>query len=104
MPTRIYVGNLPYSATNDQLLQLFAPFGEVVEALVVTDRDTGQNKGFAFVTMADETAARAAIAGLQGTQMDGRTIRVDVAQPRQDGGSRGGDRPRRRPDSRERRW
>lgn len=82
MATRIYVGNLPYSATNEQLSQLFAAYGDVVEATVVMDRDTGQTKGFGFVEMGNETGAQAAIAGLNGTEMDGRALRVNEAQPR----------------------
>jgi cold-inducible RNA-binding protein len=82
MATRIYVGNLPYSATNEQLSQLFATFGDVMEATVVTDRETGQTKGFGFVEMGNETSAQAAITGLNGTDMDGRAIRVNEAQPR----------------------
>jgi hypothetical protein len=58
MATRIYVGNLPYSATNDQLAELFGPYGEIVEATVVIDRGTGQSKGFGFVEMATDEAAR----------------------------------------------
>ncbi|HEX9412444.1 MAG TPA: RNA-binding protein [Ktedonobacterales bacterium] len=103
MSTRIYVGNLPYSATSEQVAQLFATYGEVSEALVVTDRDTGRNKGFGFVTMADDDAARTAIEALRGAQMDDRAIRVDVAQPRAEGSTRSNDRPR-RPSSDDRRW
>jgi RNA recognition motif-containing protein len=80
--TRIYVGNLPYSADNDQLAQLFGAFGEVVEAAVVMDRDTGRSKGFGFVQMANENEARNAIASLNGTMFGNRTIRVNEAQPR----------------------
>jgi cold-inducible RNA-binding protein len=103
MSTRIYVGNLPYSATSEQVAQLFATYGEVSEALVVTDRDTGRNKGFGFVTMADDNAARTAIEALRGAQMDDRAIRVDVAQPRAEGSTRSNDRPR-RSSSDDRRW
>lgn len=97
--TRIYVGNLPYSADNQQLSELFSVFGEVVEATVVMDRDTGQSKGFGFVQMADDDAARNAIAGLNGTMFGNRTIRVNEAQARPDrSGPRHssgyGDRPR----------
>ncbi len=82
MATRIYVGNLPYSADNQQLSRLFSVFGDVVEANVVMDRDTGQSKGFGFVEMASEEAARNAIVGLNGTMLGNRTIRVNEAQPR----------------------
>ena len=92
MAIRIYVGNLPYSADNEQLTQTFGTFGEVTEATVVTDRDTGQSKGFGFVQMSDDAAARNAIASLNGTTLGDRTIRVSEAQPRPErsGGSRSG--------------
>lgn len=83
MTTRIYVGNLPYNVTNEDLAQLFAPYGEVGDAVVVMDRDTGRSKGFGFVEMPEE-AARAAIAGLNGTQLGERTITVNEARPRED--------------------
>jgi len=96
--TRIYVGNLPYSADNQQLIDLFSAYGEVVEATVVTDRDTGQSKGFGFVQMASDDAAHQAISSLNGTMLGNRTIRVNEAQPRTErssggrGGYGGGDR------------
>ena len=91
MATRIYVGNLPYSADNEQLVQIFSAHGEVVEATVVIDRDSGRSKGFGFVQMADDDDARNAIASLNGTMLDNRTIRVNEAQPRPErsGGSYG---------------
>jgi RNA recognition motif-containing protein len=92
MATRIYVGNLPYSVTDEQLAQMFGAYGEVTEAMVAVDRDTGRTKGFGFVQMADDAAANAAIAALAGSMMEGRTLRVEVAQPRAD---RSGGRPRR---------
>ena len=88
MGIRIYVGNLPYSATNDQLTQLFSTFGEVTEATIITDRDTGQTKGFGFVQMAQEDAARSAIGQLNGTTLDTRAIRVSEAQARPERGDR----------------
>ena len=78
---RIYVGNLSYSVTREQLSQLFSPFGEVAEVHVVTDRDTGRVKGFAFVEM-DDAGARKAISQLNGSVIDDRTIIVNEAQPR----------------------
>ena len=95
MATRIYVGNLPYSATSDQLTQLFSAFGEVAEATIIQDRETGQAKGFAFVQMVDDDAARTAIAQLDGTTLDNRAIRVNEAQARPVRSDRGGDRARR---------
>ncbi len=99
MATRIYVGNLPYSATEQQLTQLFAPYGDVVEASIVMDRDTGRSKGFGFLQMEDDAAARTAITELNGTMLDNRALRVDAAAPRPERGGRGGDRS-----NRERRW
>jgi RNA recognition motif-containing protein len=101
--TRIYVGNLPYSADNAQLSQLFSAYGDVVEARVITDRDSGQSKGFAFVEMGTEEAALQAIAELNGTMLDNRALRLDQASERPSGGRSGGgrsgggygDRPRR---------
>ncbi|HKT38477.1 MAG TPA: RNA-binding protein [Ktedonobacterales bacterium] len=90
MATRIYVGNLPYSADDQQLQQLFSAFGDVVEATVVIDRGTGQSKGFGFVEMANDEDAHKAIAALNGTMLGNRTIRVNEAQPRPERGSRGG--------------
>jgi RNA recognition motif-containing protein len=90
MTTRIYVGNLPYTVTNDELSQLFAPYGEVGDVNVVMDRDTGRSKGFGFVDVADADAARQAIAELNGRQMGDRTLTVNEARPREDRPRRGG--------------
>jgi RNA recognition motif-containing protein len=92
---RIYVGNLPYSVTRDQLAELFSPFGEVVDVHVVTDRQTGRPKGFAFVEM-DDADAQKAISQLHGSQLNDRTITVNEARPqteRREGSHRDGDRP-----------
>ncbi len=97
MATRIYVGGLPYSTTDDQLLTLFNAYGEVTEATVAVDRQTARSKGFGFVQMPDDAAASTAIAQLDGHMMDGRSLRVNVAQPRS-------DRPRSDSDSHTRRW
>ncbi|HEU0028661.1 MAG TPA: RNA-binding protein [Ktedonobacterales bacterium] len=98
MGARIYVGNLPYSADNAQLSQLFSAYGEVVDVRVITDRSTGQSKGFAFVEMSTEESARRAISELNGTMLGDRALRLDEAGERPTGG-RGGhsndDRPRR---------
>jgi RNA recognition motif-containing protein len=82
MATRLYVGNLPYTAEEQQLRQMFAEFGEVVEVRLVTDRDSGQSKGFAFLEMSTDEAARNAIASLNGTQLGDRTLTVNEAKPR----------------------
>ena len=89
----IYVGNLPYSTTEDDLRQAFAEFGDVSRVNVITDRYTGQSKGFGFVEMPNTGEAEAAIAGLNETSMSGRNIRVNQAKPREprrDGGGGGG--------------
>jgi RNA recognition motif-containing protein len=88
--TRIYVGNLPYSADDAQLQQMFTQYGTVVDARVITDRNTGQSKGFGFVEMSTEEEARAAIAGLNGTMMGNRPLRLDEAAERPAGGGRSG--------------
>jgi RNA recognition motif-containing protein len=82
MNKKLYVGNLSYSSTESQLESLFAEAGEVVEVSVITDRDTGRSKGFAFVEMADEDAAAAAIEMFNGKEFDGRTLNVAEARPR----------------------
>lgn len=90
MAKRIYVGNLPYGVDNQQLASLFGEFGEVTEAAVIIDRDTGQSKGFGFVQMPVDAEAMNAIAQLNGSQMGNRTIRVNEAQARTERGSGGG--------------
>jgi RNA recognition motif-containing protein len=80
--TRIYVGGLPSSADGQQLSQLFSAFGEVIDATIVMDRDTGQSKGFGFVQLSSDEAARRAIAGLNGSALGDRTITVNEARPR----------------------
>ncbi len=92
MATRIYVGNLPYTVTNDQLAEMFAPYGQIGDATVVMDRDTGRSKGFGFVDMADDAAAQAAIAELNGRTMGDRNLTVNEARPREDRSRRGGSR------------
>ena len=89
MGARIYVGNLPYSADNAQLLQLFSAYGDVVDVRVITDRSTGQSKGFAFVEMSTEESARRAITELNGAMLDNRAIRLDEASERPNGGRSG---------------
>jgi len=89
MSKRIYVGNLPFSATEDELREKFSEFGEVESVNLINDRHTGQPRGFGFVEMADEGADRA-IAALDSTDLGGRTLRVSVARERTGGGPRGG--------------
>jgi RNA recognition motif-containing protein len=90
MSTKIYVGNLPWRATDAQLTQLFSAHGEVSEARVVTDRETGRSRGFAFVSMATAEAARAAIAALNGHNLEGRALVVNEANEQRSGGGGGG--------------
>lgn len=81
MSTRIYVGNLPYTFREEEIAQLFAPYGEVFEVRLITDRDTRQSKGFGFVELASDEAARRAIADLNGMQAGDRTLTVNEARP-----------------------
>ena len=90
MGTRIFIGNLPFSATEDQLSQLFAPHGEVASVSIVKDKVTDRSRGFAFVEMSNADAATAAIAALANHSMDNRTLTINVARERTEGGSRGG--------------
>ena len=82
MGKELYVGNLSYNVTNEALEQLFAEFGAVRSAEVIHDRDTGRSKGFGFVEMEDENAAREAINGLHEKEHDGRPLTVNEARPR----------------------
>jgi cold-inducible RNA-binding protein len=89
---KLYVGNLSYSTTQDSLHDAFAAHGAVDEVAVITDRETGRPRGFAFVSMNNDEEARAAIEALNGAELDGRTITVNEARPKMDrgGGARGG--------------
>ena len=89
MAKRIYVGNLPFSATESEIRELFEPHGVVHSVSLVEDRDTGRPRGFGFVEM-DDDAADAAIASLEGAVMGGRTLNINEARPRTDRGPRGG--------------
>ena len=94
MGMKLYVGNLSYSTTSQSLQSLFAPHGEVRTAEVVMDRETGRSKGFGFVEMASDQAANAAISALNGKDLEGRSLTVNEARPREarprDGGGGGG--------------
>jgi RNA recognition motif-containing protein len=92
MGSKIYVGGLPYSATESQLNDLFAVHGAVESARVITDKFTGQSRGFGFVEMSTAEEAKAAIAALHGTQMDGRTLTVNEAKPQEPRSGGGGGR------------
>ena len=79
----IYVGNLPYSATEGDITALFSDFGAVERVKVITDRETGQSKGFAFVTLADQSQLNAAIEALNGFDYSGRPLRVNASEPKE---------------------
>jgi RNA recognition motif-containing protein len=92
MSKRIYVGGLPFSANDEQLSAVFAAHGSVTSAKVITDKFSGQSRGFGFVEMANDAEAMAAIEKLNGSDMEGRKLTVNEARPMEarDGGSRGG--------------
>ena len=90
MSIKIYVGNLPYSVTDSSLESNFAEFGSVSSAKVMMDRETGRSKGFGFVEMASAEIAQAAITALHGMSVDGRSIVVNLARPREESGGSGG--------------
>jgi len=113
----LFVGNLPFGTTEDALREHFAPFGEVQQVRIMTDRDTGKSRGFAFVEMAQDDDAEKAVAGLNGKDFDGRALTINEARPRPErsggshsgggfGGKRHGGRDSSRGDrsSRDRRW
>ncbi len=91
----IFVGNLPFRAEQEDVAELFAPFGEVTNCFLPLERDTGRKRGFAFVELADEDSESRAIDALQGAELMGRPLRINKAEPRSPGGG-GGDRGPRR--------
>jgi RNA recognition motif-containing protein len=90
MAKNIYVGNLSWSTSEDQLREAFAEYGEVISARIITDRDTGRSRGFGFVEMEVEAEANTAIEALNGQMMDGRPLTVNEARPRRPRENRGG--------------
>ena len=90
MSTKIFVGNLPWSYSSDDLARLFDAHGEVLSAKVITDRISGRSRGFGFVEMANEAEAQAAISGLNETEHDGRPLTVNEAKPRENRSGGGG--------------
>lgn len=88
--TKLFVGGIPYSITNQQLEELFQQFGTVASVNIVTDKYSGQSKGFAFVEMSDDNQAQEAIKQLDGYALEGRKIGVSVAKPKEDRSDRGG--------------
>ena len=91
MSKKLYVGNLPFSSTEEELRELFGRHGSVESVNVITDRETGRPRGFAFVEMSEPSAATDAIRALDGTQLGGRALKVNEAQDRQRSGGGGGD-------------
>ncbi len=92
---KLYVGNLSYNTTDESLADAFAQFGTVESARVITDRETGRSKGFAFIEMSNPDEAQKAITGLDGQQVEGRAIRVSEARPQESRGGGGGGGERR---------
>ena len=90
MGKKLYVGNLSFDVTESQLQELFAPYGSVQRAQLITDRDTGRSKGFGFVEMTTDQEAQAAISGMNGQMVDGRALTVNEAKPREDRPRTGG--------------
>jgi cold-inducible RNA-binding protein len=90
MATKLYVGGLAYSITEQELETLFAEYGKVVSSAVIKDRDSGQSKGFGFIEMSDDAEAKAAMNALNGKDVSGRSIVVNEARPQEDRNSRGG--------------
>ena len=89
MGKKLYVGNLPYSVGDSDLQRLFEAHGSVVSAQVIIDRDTGRSKGFGFVEMGNDSEAQAAIADMNGKEVDGRSLTVNEARPKPEGGGGG---------------
>jgi RNA recognition motif-containing protein len=90
MGKKLYVGNLAYGITDSDLEQMFAPHGTVQSAQVIMDRDTGRSKGFGFVEMGSDQEAQTAIQALNGKEVDGRSLTVNEARPKEGGGGGGG--------------
>jgi RNA recognition motif-containing protein len=89
MSKKLFVGSLSWGVNDDSLRDAFSVHGEISEAVVISDRDTGRSRGFGFVTFEDDDAADKAVAALNGTELDGRTMRVDVAQAKERSGGGG---------------
>lgn len=90
MESKLYVGNLPYSATEEELSTLFGQAGTVTSVAIIKDRETGRSKGFAFIEMSSSEEAQKAINLLTGHMLGGRDLRVSIARPREEGGGGGG--------------
>jgi RNA recognition motif-containing protein len=90
MSKKLFVGGLSWDTSDDTLRQAFEPFGDILDAKVISDRDTGRSRGFGFVTFSDPSNANTAMNELDGTSLDGRSIKVNEAQDKPRGGGRGG--------------
>jgi RNA recognition motif-containing protein len=90
MSTKLYVGNLSFNTTTQDLENMFGEFGTVQSANLIEDRETGRSRGFGFVEMSSKEEASAAIAACDGKEVDGRNLKVNEAKPREEGGNRGG--------------
>jgi RNA recognition motif-containing protein len=89
MESKLYVGNLPYTATEEELSSMFGQAGTVTSVAIIKDRETGRSKGFAFVEMGSNADAQKAVSMLNGQNMGGRDLRVSIARPREEGGGGG---------------
>ena len=87
---KLYVGNLSYNTTEDELREAFGAYGNPESVNIIMDRDTGRSKGFGFVEYSDDQAAKSAMSALNGRELGGRTLTVNEARPREEGGGRGG--------------
>jgi len=92
MATNIYVGNLPWTTTNDELADMFSQYGQVTKSQIITDRETGRSRGFGFVEMTSEEEAQRAIDAMNNQDFNGRPLTVNIAKPREAGGGGGGGR------------
>lgn len=104
MSNKLYVGNLAYSTGDQDLRDAFAPYGNVQSASVVMDRDSGQSRGFGFVEYGSGAEAQQAVEAMNGMLVDGRTLNVNIARPREEGRGGGGGRPQRSDGGGSRRW
>lgn len=102
--TKLFVGNLSFRTTQDDLMSSFGSFGAVESVTIINDRDTGQPRGFAFAEMTNAKQAETAIRSLNGSELGGRAINGNEARPREEGGSRGGNRGGGYGSGRDRRW
>lgn len=92
METRLFVGNLSFKLTEEDLIEMFSSHGEVMQVRIILDRETGRPRGFGFVTMANEADANKAIKALNGQSIEGRSLTVNIARPREERPSEGGNR------------